>query len=81
MVRKLHVLSSIKVNEMKKLLAITSIFFFACNNSADSTKSADPGTSGGTENVNGNIPDTNSGLILNQPLPIDSSHLRDSANR
>ena len=66
---------------MKKLFIITTIFFFACNNNADTTKSTDPGTSGGTENVNGNIPDTNSGLILNQPLPVDSSNLRDSTNR
>jgi hypothetical protein len=53
-------------------------FLQACQNekAAESTE-ATPVTPG-TDNVNGNLPDTNGSLKLNQPLPKDSSHMNDS---
>lgn len=71
---------------MKRLVVLFSIagFILACNNSADSsTTSTDSGTapnSTNVENVNGNVPDTNSGMTLNRSLPVDSSNLKDSTN-
>jgi len=53
----------------------------ACNNSSNTTTSADSASTPsntGSENVNGNVPDTNSGMTLNQSLPVDSSRLKDS---
>jgi hypothetical protein len=69
---------------MKNLafLLIIGNLILACNNSADtSTTSTDSGTapnSSNVGNVNGNVPDTTSGMTLNQSLPIDSSNLKDS---
>lgn len=69
---------------MKKLFdfIIAISFFTACNNSSNTTTSADSATAPantGTENVNGNVPDTTSGMTLNQSLPVDSSRLKDSS--
>lgn len=69
---------------MKKLFSLVFLcVVLACNNSSESSRSADSigTTTTGAENVNGNIPDTNSGIQLNQPLPVDSSKLRDSSRR
>jgi len=70
---------------MKKLsfLFALSSFILACNNSGTSTTSADSTSTNPTniENVNGNIPDSTSGMTLNQSLPIDSSRLKDSAGK
>jgi hypothetical protein len=69
---------------MKRLVSlfVISNFVLACNNSADtSTTSTDSGTAPSrtnVENVNGNVPDSNSGMTLNQSLPVDSSKLKDS---
>lgn len=70
---------------MKKLfllVMITNLILLACNNSSDtSTTSIDSSTapnSTNVENVNGNVPDTTSGMTLNQSLPVDSSNLKDS---
>jgi len=71
---------------MNKLFAllITASFFTACNDSSDSTTSADSATAPANTNVgnvNGNVPDTTSGMTLNQTLPVDSSRLKDSSKR
>jgi hypothetical protein len=69
---------------MKRLVSLFMVgsLIVACNNSADtSTTSTDSGTapnSTNVENVNGNIPDSASGMTLNQSLPVDSSKLKDS---
>jgi hypothetical protein len=70
---------------MKKLflfIAGTS-FLVACNNnSSTTTPSSDSSVTPANtnvENVNGNIPDTTSGMTLNHSLPVDSSHLKDSS--
>jgi hypothetical protein len=71
---------------MKILFAfmVAASFFTACNNSSNTTTSADSATapaSTNVENVNGNVADTTSGMTLNQSLPVDSSRLKDSSNR
>jgi hypothetical protein len=70
---------------MKKLfLFIIAIgFLLACNNSSNTTTSADSSTTNSTnvENVNGNVPDTTSGMTLNQSLPVDSSRLKDTSKK
>jgi hypothetical protein len=74
----------LKPIHMKKLFCIFAIaqFILACNNSSESsTTSADSTTapnSTNVGNVNGNVPDTTSGMTLNQSLPVDSSNLKDS---
>ena len=62
------------------LLALIAGLFAACNNSSKTSTSGDSSTSTPTnvENVNGNVPDTTSGMTLNKPLPVDSSRLKDS---
>jgi hypothetical protein len=64
------------------LLFLVGNLILACNNSADtSTTVTDSGTapnSTNVGNVNGNVPDTTSGMTLNQSLPVDSSNLKDS---
>jgi hypothetical protein len=64
------------------LLFLVGNLILACNNSADtSTTSTDSGTapnSTNVGNVNGNVPDTTSGMTLNQSLPVDSSNLKDT---
>ena len=65
-------------------LVITISLLTACNNSSDNTTSADSATAPATTNVgnvNGNVPDTTSGMTLNQSLPVDSSRLKDSLKR
>ena len=71
---------------MKKFfsLAITLSFIVACNNSSNtsSAPSSDSSATNNTtnvENVNGNVPDSSSGIQLNKPLPVDSSKVKDSA--
>ena len=71
---------------MNKLFAliVTVSFLTACNNSSDTTTSADSATAPANTNVgnvNGNVPDTTSGMTLNQSLPVDSSRLKDSLKR
>ena len=71
---------------MNKLFAllITISLLIACNNNGDTTTSADSATAPANtnvENVNGNVPDTTSGMTLNQTLPVDSSRLKDSSKR
>jgi hypothetical protein len=64
------------------LLFLVGNLILACNNSADtSTTFTDSGTapnSTNVGNVNGNVPDTTSGMTLNQSLPVDSSNLKDT---
>jgi len=70
---------------MKKLFssAILILFLISCNNSSQTDTTLTDSTGGtnttGTENVNGNLPDSNSGMQLNKPLPVDSSRAKDSA--
>jgi hypothetical protein len=70
---------------MKKLFSIIVLcnFIFACNNSSDSSTSKDSTTTNQTnvENVNGNVPDSTSGINLNHSLPIDSSRMKDSLKK
>jgi hypothetical protein len=71
---------------MKRLFYffILSSFFLACNNSGTMSNTSGDSTSTNPtniENVNGNIPDSTSGMTLNQSLPIDSSRLKDSARK
>ena len=71
---------------MNKLFAllITISLLIACNNNGDTTTSADSATAPANTNVgnvNGNVPDTTSGMTLNQTLPVDSSRLKDSSKR
>ena len=65
------------------VLALLLASVTACSNSSQPEISKDStGVSTNTvENVNGNVPDTTSGLQLNQPLPVDSSGLRDTTKR
>ena len=64
--------------QMKKtftfLLAVA--LMQACNNSSETTD-ATPATN--AENVNGAVPDSNNSTNLNQPLPVDSSRVKDSS--
>lgn len=64
------------------LMLILVIATISCNNGGEAHHEADSTNvqTGGVENVNGNIPDTNSTLQLNEPLPVDSSRLKDSAH-
>ena len=64
---------------MKKLFSLLVIgFLFSCGNGkTDANKTESPVTPP-VDNVNGNIPDSTNSINLNQPLPIDSSHLNDS---
>jgi hypothetical protein len=64
-------------------LILASSFLFACNNSSNSSTSTDSTSTNQTniENVNGNVPDSSSGINLNQPLPVDSSRVKDSAKK
>jgi len=71
---------------MKKLfLFIIAVnFLIACNNSSHTTTSTDSATTNAStnvENVNGNVPDTTSGMTLNQSLPVDSSRLKDTSKK
>jgi acid phosphatase class B len=70
---------------MKKLFhfIIAIGFLIACNNSSNTSTSTDSATTNTTnvENVNGNVPDTTSGMTLNQSLPVDSSRLKDSLKK
>jgi len=71
---------------MKKIfLFILAIgFLIACNNSSTTSTSADSTTTNSNtnvENVNGNVPDTTSGMTLNQSLPVDSSRMKDSSKK
>lgn len=69
---------------MKKLFVFLSgsLFMIACNSSGDTSTSKDSTTNNQTnvENVNGNVPDSTSGIDLNHSLPVDSSHVKDSVN-
>jgi len=56
------------------LLAVASMQ--ACNNSSETTDAA-PSTN--AENVNGAVPDSNNSTNRNQPLPIDSSRVKDTS--
>jgi hypothetical protein len=69
---------------MKKLFFIFVIaqFILACNNSSESSTTSTDSTTApsptNVDNVNGNVPDTTSGMTLNRSLPVDSSNLKDS---
>ncbi|RYZ49325.1 MAG: hypothetical protein EOO14_20840 [Chitinophagaceae bacterium] len=67
---------------MKKLLSLLIMgFLFSCGNGKmDDNKTESPVTPP-VDNVNGNIPDSTNTINLNQPLPIDSSNLKDSTQR
>ena len=62
---------------------IICIFAIACNNSSSSSATEDTTMNNRTnvENVNGNVPDSSSGMNLNHSLPVDSSGLKDSAKK
>lgn len=73
---------------MKTLFLLLIIFNLlpACNNSSNTTTTsvdsttAAPNTTN-VENVDGNVPDTTSGMTLNQSLPVDSSGVKDSPRK
>lgn len=65
-------------------LLVAASFIFACNNSSNTSTTPDSSTAPTTtnvENVNGNVPDSNSGMTLNQSLPVDSSKVKDSLKK
>jgi hypothetical protein len=66
---------------MKKFMAFSALvcMLAACNNSSTTTE--EPANPTNVQNVNGNIPDTSGGSVLNTPQPIDSSRLKDSLHR
>jgi uncharacterized lipoprotein YajG len=66
--------------EMKKLfvLFIAISMMVACNNSSTTDATNAPTT---VENVNGNTPDSTNSTNLNNPLPIDSSRVKDSTKK
>jgi hypothetical protein len=69
---------------MKKLFFFVFVTgFLSCNNSGTSTGSKDSTGTNQTnvENVNGNMPDSNSGMTLNRSMPTDSSGLKDSVRQ
>jgi hypothetical protein len=69
---------------MKKLISFMAVCsLLACNSSGDATTSTDSTSTNATnvQNVNGNVPDTTSGINLNQPMPVDSSRMKDSARK
>jgi len=68
---------------MKKIvgLAIVAISFVACGSDNSKTAPESAPVTPGIENTNGNLPDTNTTMRLNSPLPVDSSNVRDSVNR
>jgi ABC-type oligopeptide transport system substrate-binding subunit len=73
-----------KTMRMKILLAMMAVCgLLACNSGSNSTTSADSTSPSPTnvQNVNGNTPDTTSGINLNQPMPVDSSRMKDSAQK
>jgi hypothetical protein len=53
----------------------------ACGNDNAKTSTESAPVTPGIENTNGNIPDTSTTMRLNNPLPIDSSNLKDSVPR
>lgn len=70
---------------MKKLLSglVIMAILIACSNSSGN-KAATDTTSPNTpalDNVNGNVPETTNTTNLNQPLPIDSSKVKDSMKK
>jgi hypothetical protein len=70
---------------MKKLFSflLVGLLAVSCNNdktTETTTTQSSPGATG-TDNVEGNIPDSTGGINLNQPMPQDSSGLNDSLPR
>jgi PBP1b-binding outer membrane lipoprotein LpoB len=67
---------------MKKLLSITiiSIFFAACNDDKTATPPSAPNTTN-VQNVNGNQPDTTTGITLDSRQTSDTSKIRDTTPR
>ena len=65
---------------MKKslVLFLGVSMMMACNNSSTTDATNAPTT---VENVNGNTPDSTNSTNLNNPLPIDSSKVKDSTKR
>jgi PBP1b-binding outer membrane lipoprotein LpoB len=69
---------------MKSLALLTLILFFlaSCgNNTATTTTTQDSAATPNptnVQNVNGNMPDTSGSMTLNNDLPKDSSHVKDS---
>ena len=65
---------------MKKLFVffIAISMMQACNNSSTTDATNAPTT---VENVNGNTPDSTNSTTLNNPLPIDSSKVKDSIKK
>jgi uncharacterized protein YcfL len=70
---------------MKKLLLFIIVcnLIVACNSSNNSSTTTDSTSTNQTnvENVNGNVPDSGSGINLNHSLPIDSSRMKDSLKK
>jgi hypothetical protein len=65
---------------MKKLfyLAVLGFTFSCSDNKTNTTTTESTPVTPAADNVNGNIPDSTNNIKLNQQLPVDSSHLRDS---
>jgi hypothetical protein len=62
------------------LLLMAGGLISSCNNNSKTSRSGDSSRAEPTnvQNVNGNVPDTTSGITLNKPLPVDSSRVKDS---
>lgn len=62
---------------------LSAVALSACG-SNDTTNAADSPsgpTTPATENVDGNIPDSTNSVNLNEPMPVDSSAVKDSTPR
>jgi hypothetical protein len=70
---------------MKRIFSFVVVcnLILACNSSSNSSTSTDSTTTNQTnvENVNGNVPDSTSGINLNHSLPVDSSRMKDSLKK
>ena len=53
----------------------------ACGNKTEPSTTEETPKPANVENVNGNIPDTTNSVTLNNPMPVDSSKLKDSLDR
>ncbi len=71
-----------KTLDMKKFILPVLIagFILACNNEKKTESNESAPVTPGADNVNGNIPDTSDAVRLNQSMPKDSSHTRDSTH-
>jgi len=60
--------------------ALALVFLAACSNSTPGTHTGESGPNmTNVENVNGNVPDTSKGAVLNSKPSSDSTQVKDSS--